>query len=203
MVVSLPEKAHSQAITHSACLAVIFTKDLSPTQKLGGDNEYLRLASTFHGLHAISKQLAPVSSGGIHTVDAPGFSLHCFESPTGVKFFCTSNARAADAFAFLHKAYELYADYVLKVRLCVSRVGCVRAHAFTRSPLVPCAVACARRTPFTKLTCPSAFGCSTITSTRQLERPPLPFLVLDLVHLGSKDLAFGDFSDACRESRGA
>lgn len=62
------------------------------------------------------RQLAPVNSGGIHTVDAPGFSLHCFESPTGVKFFCTSNSRPADAFAFLHKAYELYADYVLKVR---------------------------------------------------------------------------------------
>lgn len=38
---------------------LIYTKDLSPTQKLGGDNEYLRLASTFHGLHAISKQVMP------------------------------------------------------------------------------------------------------------------------------------------------
>lgn len=43
---------------HSPALAtpVIYTKDLSPTPRLGGDNEYLRLASTFHGLHAISKQ---------------------------------------------------------------------------------------------------------------------------------------------------
>lgn len=95
---------------------LIYTKDLSPIPKLGGDNEYLRLASTFHGLHAISKQLAPVNSGGIHTVDAPTFSLHCFETPTGVKFFCTSSSgsRAPDAFSFLYKTYEYYADFVLK-----------------------------------------------------------------------------------------
>jgi trafficking protein particle complex subunit 4 len=62
-------------------------------------------------------QLAPVNSGGIHTVDAPTFSLHCFESPTGVKFFCTSSSggKAADAFSFLQRTYEFYADYVLKV----------------------------------------------------------------------------------------
>lgn len=32
-------------------------QDLSPTPKLPG-NEYLRLASTFHSLHAISKQVS-------------------------------------------------------------------------------------------------------------------------------------------------
>lgn len=62
---------------------LIYNRDLSPgVPKLGG-NDYLRLASTFHSLHAISKQLAPVPSGGITQVDAPGFSLHCYETPTG------------------------------------------------------------------------------------------------------------------------
>ena len=46
-------------------------------------NDYLTNASTFHSLHAISKQLAPVASGGMAVVDAPTFSLHCLESPTG------------------------------------------------------------------------------------------------------------------------
>jgi hypothetical protein len=39
-------------------------QDLSPVPKLGG-NEYLRLASTFHSLHAISKQVRTIS-GSYH-----------------------------------------------------------------------------------------------------------------------------------------
>ncbi len=89
-------------------------QDLSPTTKLSG-NDYLRLASTFHSLHAISKQLSPVQSGGIQVVDAPAFSLHCFESPTGVKFFVTAKPKTQNVAAFLKKVYEFYADYVLKV----------------------------------------------------------------------------------------
>ena len=72
------------------------------------------LASTFHSLHAISKQLAPVPSGGITCVQAPAFSLHCLESPTGLKFFATARPETRDVPAFLRKVYEFYADYVLK-----------------------------------------------------------------------------------------
>jgi hypothetical protein len=99
---------------------------------MGGGNEYMMLASTFHSLHAISKQLAPVRSGGIEVVDAPNFSLFCFEAPTGIKFFVTARCRKdaplafappagvnpvtspTDVNAFLRKVYELYADFVLK-----------------------------------------------------------------------------------------
>jgi hypothetical protein len=100
-------------------------------------------ASTFHSLHAISKQLAPVPSGGIQTVHAPAFTLHCFESPTGVKFFATARPNAPDAPGFLRKVYEYYGDYVLKVRgvgrcgdACCERVGllcpCVWSAATSR-----------------------------------------------------------------------
>ena len=92
---------------------LIYSKALSPGDKLSG-NEYLMLASTFHSLHAISKQLAPVPSGGMQVVEAPAFSLHCLESPTGIKFFVTARPRTPDVPAFLKKVYAFYSDYVLK-----------------------------------------------------------------------------------------
>jgi trafficking protein particle complex subunit 4 len=100
---------------------LVYNRDLTPGgAKLSG-NEVLMAASTFHSLHAISKQLAPVPSGGIASVDAPGFSLHCFESPTGVKFFATARPKvAAEAAAFLRRVYEFYGDYVLKVRVAAA-----------------------------------------------------------------------------------
>lgn len=61
-----------------------------------------------------SAQLAPVSSGGINVVDGPQFSLHCYETPTGLKFFVTARPKTQDVTTFLRKVYELYSDYVLK-----------------------------------------------------------------------------------------
>lgn len=92
---------------------LIYSRELTPGSKLAG-NELLMLASTFHSLHAISKQLAPVASGGMAVVDAPTFSLHCLESPTGVKFFVTARPQTPNVPGFLKKTYEMYADYVLK-----------------------------------------------------------------------------------------
>lgn len=47
-------------------------------------------------------------------VDAPSFSLHCYETPTGLKFFVTAKPKTENVQAFLRKVYEYYADYVLK-----------------------------------------------------------------------------------------
>ena len=108
---------------------VIFARDVSPVPRLPA-NEYLRLGSTFASLHTIAKQLAPVAgAGGIQVVEAAAFSLHCLETPTGLKFFCTAVPRAGGGAgagagaarpsaqavaAFLREAYRLYADYALK-----------------------------------------------------------------------------------------
>lgn len=93
---------------------LIFNRDLSPVAKLA-TNDLLTNASTFHSLHAISRQVAPVASGGISVIDCPTFSLYCFESLTGVKFFVTARPRAeSPASAFLARVYEAYADYVCK-----------------------------------------------------------------------------------------
>ena len=107
-----PAALHNLFIVNKAG-GLIYTRELTPGSRLAG-NELLMLASTFHSLHAISKQLAPVASGGIAVVDAPTFSLHCMESPTGVKFFVTARPQTPNVPGFLRKAYELYADYVLK-----------------------------------------------------------------------------------------
>lgn len=59
-------------------------KDFAPIPKLGG-NDYLRLASTFHGLHAITSNLSPTgSSSGIEILEAETFKLQCFQTPTGI-----------------------------------------------------------------------------------------------------------------------
>jgi len=47
-------------------------------------------------------------------VDAPAFSLHCYETPTGIKFFVTAKPKTENVQLFLRKVYEYYSDYVLK-----------------------------------------------------------------------------------------
>ena len=79
-------------------------------------NEQLRLGSTFHGLHAISAQVSPVLSGGIESLDTDTFRLACFQAQTGIKFFVTAEPATPEMAQVLRAIYELYADYVLKVR---------------------------------------------------------------------------------------
>ena len=101
---------------------VIYTRALSPVPKLSG-NDHLRLGSTFVSLHTIAKQLAPIHSGGIQVVESSSFSLHCLETPTGLKFFVTAAPKTNPqqprpsipiVTAFLKEAYRLYADFALK-----------------------------------------------------------------------------------------
>ena len=103
---------HTLFITNKAG-GLIYSKELSSGSRLAG-NEYLLLASTFHSLHAISKQLAPVPSGGLQSVEAPNFTMHCLESPTGIKFFATARPATRDVPTFLKRVYAFYSDYVLK-----------------------------------------------------------------------------------------
>lgn len=47
-------------------------------------NDYLILAGTFHGVHAISRQISPVpDSTGIEVLETPSFTLRCFQTLTG------------------------------------------------------------------------------------------------------------------------
>eukprot|EP01035_Chromulina_nebulosa_P019109 gene19109-24943_t len=69
---------------------VIFNRNLSNLAPNLSDNENLRLGSTFHGLHAIATQVAPIVS------------------------LVTTSHGSIDSDELLTGVYELYSDYVLK-----------------------------------------------------------------------------------------
>eukprot|EP01041_Mallomonas_annulata_P007545 gene7545-15454_t len=77
-------------------------------------NDWLRMGSTFHGLHAIASQVAPVASTGIEKIETDTFKVQCFQTLTGVKFVITATPGTSDMDILLQNVYELYADYVLK-----------------------------------------------------------------------------------------
>ena len=93
---------------------VVFNKNLSSNAPPITVNDCLRLGSTFHGLHAITTQIAPIKSGGIEKVETDHFKLHCFQSLTGTKFVLTATPTLSDMDAILAEIYTIYSDYVLK-----------------------------------------------------------------------------------------
>lgn len=93
---------------------LIYYKDFGSLAKLD-TNDSLRLASTWHGLHAIAMQLSPVpGGGGIELLEAETFDLHCFQTLTGTKFFTATEPGAQGVPLLLRQIYDLYGDYVLK-----------------------------------------------------------------------------------------
>lgn len=62
----------------------MFTKNLSPQAPFLSSNDSLRLGSTFHGLHAIASQIAPVAAAkGIEKIETSTFVLQCLQTLTG------------------------------------------------------------------------------------------------------------------------
>lgn len=93
---------------------LIYNKNLSSSAPTLSINDVLRLGSTFHGLHAIATQIAPVVSAGIEKLQTDTFKLQCFQTLTGVKFIITATPDTTDLESLLQIIYEIYADYVLK-----------------------------------------------------------------------------------------
>lgn len=78
-------------------------------------NERIMLASMFHSMFAIACKLSPVEkSSGIESIEAESFKLHCYQTPTGVKFFVLTEPRVQSMDTLLRKVYELYSDYAMK-----------------------------------------------------------------------------------------
>jgi hypothetical protein len=51
-------------------------------------NDYLVLAGTFHGIHAIAARISPTGqSSGIEVIEAESFKMICLQSPTGASFY--------------------------------------------------------------------------------------------------------------------
>jgi hypothetical protein len=77
----------------------------------------LRLASSFHVMHAMAASIAPVgNSTGIAELVCTSFKLVCFETRTGIKFYVIASPShsAAGIQTAFSRVYEAYADFVLK-----------------------------------------------------------------------------------------
>ncbi|EMD94289.1 hypothetical protein COCC4DRAFT_163283 [Bipolaris maydis ATCC 48331] len=97
-------------------------------------NDYLMLAGSFHGMHAITAQLSPVPPArppppstttpnlqtfpvratGIEVLESSHFRIQCFQTQTGVKFLLFTEPQQPNVDTMIKKIYELYADYVMK-----------------------------------------------------------------------------------------
>ncbi|KAG6889831.1 hypothetical protein C0995_014308 [Termitomyces sp. Mi166 len=78
-------------------------------------NEYLVLAGTLHGIHAITSRLSPVgSSSGVQVIEGETFKITIFLTATGTKFVLLTSLADTSADATLQKVYEIYGDAVMK-----------------------------------------------------------------------------------------
>ncbi|KAI1365038.1 Sybindin-like protein [Xylaria arbuscula] len=95
-------------------------------------NDYLVLAGTFHGVHAITTRLNPVKPqqsassaadsipnrpdppSGLEVLESENFRLQCFNTLTGTKFLLFTDTLQANVDVAMRKVYDLYADYVTK-----------------------------------------------------------------------------------------
>lgn len=95
---------------------LIYNRSLSLQAPNLTTNDCLILGSTFHGLHSIAQQIAPIISSGIERLETDTFILQCLQTLTGTKFVITASPGTQEIDALLQGIYELYTDYVLKVR---------------------------------------------------------------------------------------
>ncbi|KIJ69130.1 hypothetical protein HYDPIDRAFT_123258 [Hydnomerulius pinastri MD-312] len=78
-------------------------------------NEYLVLAGTLHGIHAITSRLSPIGSGsGAQVIEGESFKMTILLTATGTKFVLLTSLTETTAEAVLQKTYEAYADAVMK-----------------------------------------------------------------------------------------
>ncbi|KAF2013117.1 Sybindin-like protein [Aaosphaeria arxii CBS 175.79] len=98
-------------------------------------NDYLMLAGSFHGMHAITKQLCPApptpnvqpasAAGlapspfssrptGIEVLESSHFRAQCFQTLTGTKFLLFTEPQQPNIDSIMRKIYDLYADFVMK-----------------------------------------------------------------------------------------
>mmetsp|Transcript_5393 Transcript_5393/g.7408 ORF Transcript_5393/g.7408 Transcript_5393/m.7408 type:complete len:152 (-) Transcript_5393:439-894(-) len=103
---------------------LIHHRPLGPRAPRIGTNEWLRIGSTFHSLHAIAAEASPVrlpgnknpsgADDGIEEIEAGGLVLRCLQTRTGVKFVITAEPGTPDLDLVLREIYVLYADCALK-----------------------------------------------------------------------------------------
>jgi len=97
---------------------LIYQKDFIDRANRLTSNNHLQIAGVFHGMYAITSQLAPTkeTSSGIRSLESDCMRLRCYQSVTGTKFIVTAATSQNELVLdnFLSQLYQLYADYVLK-----------------------------------------------------------------------------------------
>ncbi|KAG0147096.1 hypothetical protein CROQUDRAFT_722521 [Cronartium quercuum f. sp. fusiforme G11] len=75
-------------------------------------NDYLILAGTFHGIHAISSKLSPVhpTGSGIQFMEAETFKISCLQTLTGIKLLIFTSPSHPSPNKLLKKVYEAYGN---------------------------------------------------------------------------------------------
>lgn len=89
-------------------------------------NDYLVLAGTFHGVHAITTKLNPLKPrprepgvrpeppAGLEVLESENFRMQCFNTLTGTKFLLFTDTTQTNLDVTMRRVYDLYADYVMK-----------------------------------------------------------------------------------------
>ena len=121
---------------------LIHHRSLGPKAPKIGTNDWLRIGSTFHSLHAIAAEAGPVrlpgnkspsgADDGIEFIDAGGMVLCCLQTRTGVKFVVTAEPGTPDLELILNEIYVLYADCALKDPFYELEMP-IRCELFTRA----------------------------------------------------------------------
>ncbi|KAL3417628.1 Transport protein particle subunit trs23 [Phlyctema vagabunda] len=126
---------------------LIYQKDFASGLNKLNINDYLVLAGTFHGVHAITTRLNPLQDqishrnsqssdrpeppSGIEVLETENFRLQCFQTLTGTKFLLFTEPQQANVDTIQRKIYELYADFVMKNPFYQMEMP-VRCEAFDR-----------------------------------------------------------------------
>jgi hypothetical protein len=108
---------------------LVYSRALSARAPQIGTNEWLRIGSTFHSLHAIAAEASPIrlpgnknavgADDGIEEIQAEGLVLRCLQTSTGMKFVITAESQSTAAGdstldTVLREIYVLYTDCALK-----------------------------------------------------------------------------------------
>ncbi|KAL1921736.1 uncharacterized protein VTP21DRAFT_10378 [Calcarisporiella thermophila] len=94
---------------------LVYQRDFNEGLSKLTSNEYLVLAGTLHGVHAITSRISPVAgSSGLEVLEAETFKMICHQTLTGTKLLLVSDPNHANAEGVLRRIYEIYADFVMK-----------------------------------------------------------------------------------------
>jgi len=94
---------------------LVYNRDFGEGLAKLTSNEYLVLAGTLHGIHAITSRLSPTgSSSGAQVIEGESFKMTILLTATGTKFVLLTSPSNMSADVILHKTYEIYSDTVMK-----------------------------------------------------------------------------------------